>query len=321
MPYVAEFARAPDRALRAAADPDLGHRRRLRLRGHAAERPALALVFARAAPEGLHDAERLVAAPAAALERDAHRLVLRRMPAHADAEREEPAAGQLLQRRRLLRQVHRMVQCDECDRGAEFDPLGPAGDPRERDERRVDAPVRIDPVRADDDVLGRPDGVEAQLFRGLGDTADAVRAGALAVVRQDDPEVHQSRLATARVARLATTDPDGRPHLVPIVFALAGETLYSAVDRKPKRSRSLRRIENARRRPDVTVLVDEYGEDWGRLWWARLRGRARVLDAGGEAERALGLLAAKYEQYRDEPPGLPVLAVDVEDWRGWDASA
>jgi PPOX class probable F420-dependent enzyme len=103
------------------------------------------------------------------------------------------------------------------------------------------------------------------------------------------------------------------------VFALAGDTLYSAVDAKPKRSRKLRRIENARRRPEVTVLVDHYDEDWTRLWWVRLRGRARVLDSGEEAARALELLIEKYEQYRDTPPGLPVLAIDVEEWRGWEA--
>jgi PPOX class probable F420-dependent enzyme len=127
-------------------------------------------------------------------------------------------------------------------------------------------------------------------------------------------------VSAARVARLATTDPDGRPHVVPVVFVLAGDTLYSAVDAKPKRSRTLRRIENARSRPDVAVLVDHYDEDWSRLRWVRLRGRARVLDAGDEAERALALLVAKYEQYRESPPGLPVLAVDLEEWRGWSAS-
>ena len=127
------------------------------------------------------------------------------------------------------------------------------------------------------------------------------------------------RLTTARVARLATTDPDGRPHLVPIVFALDGDTLYSAVDRKPKRSSTLRRIENARVRPDVTVLVDHYDEDWGRLWWIRLGGRARVLDEGEERERALALLAEKYPQYRTEPPDGAVLAVDVSDVREWSA--
>jgi len=129
--------------------------------------------------------------------------------------------------------------------------------------------------------------------------------------------VHEPRLDAARVARLATTDPDGRPHLVPIVFAVDADTLYSAVDRKPKRSQRLRRIENARERPDVTVLVDHYEDDWSRLWWIRLRGRARVLDGGEERERALALLRDKYPQYRDEPPDGPVLAVDVVDVREW----
>jgi PPOX class probable F420-dependent enzyme len=124
----------------------------------------------------------------------------------------------------------------------------------------------------------------------------------------------------ARVARLATTDPDGRPHLVPIVFAVEGETLYSAVDAKPKRSRRLRRIENARARPDVTILVDHYDEDWGRLWWIRVRGRARVLDEGEEHDRALALLQEKYEQYRDQSPAGPVLAVDLTEVRSWSSS-
>jgi hypothetical protein len=77
------------------------------------------------------------------------------------------------------------------------------------------------------------------------------------------------------------------------VFAVDGDTLYSAVDRKPKRSRTLRRIENARARPDVTILVDQYEEDWRSLWWIRLRGRARVLDECEERERALALLSEK----------------------------
>jgi PPOX class probable F420-dependent enzyme len=104
------------------------------------------------------------------------------------------------------------------------------------------------------------------------------------------------------------------------VFALDGDTLYSAVDSKPKRSRTLRRIENARVRPDVTILVDHYDEDWERLWWIRLRGRARVLDDGEERERAHGLLAEKYPQYRVAPPDGPVLAVDVSEVRAWDGS-
>ena len=131
--------------------------------------------------------------------------------------------------------------------------------------------------------------------------------------------VDDSRLTSARVARLATTDPDGRPHLVPIVFALDQDTLYTAVDKKPKRSTKLRRIENARIRPDVTILVDHYEDDWGRLWWIRLRGRARVLDHGEERDRALTLLQEKYPQYRTEPPDGPVLAVDVTEVREWSA--
>jgi PPOX class probable F420-dependent enzyme len=102
----------------------------------------------------------------------------------------------------------------------------------------------------------------------------------------DDPAARE-RVAGARVARLATIDPDGRAHLVPIVFVLDGDTLYTAVDAKPKRSRRLRRIENARERPDVTVLVDHYDEDWQWLWWVLLRGRARVLDEGEEAQRGI----------------------------------
>jgi len=129
------------------------------------------------------------------------------------------------------------------------------------------------------------------------------------------------RVTSARVARLATIDPDGRPHLVPIVFAVDGDTLYSAVDRKPKRSQTLRRIENARVRSDVTILVDHYDDDWSRLWWIRLRGRARVLDDGEERVRALALLREKYPQYRDEAPDGPVLAVDVTEVRNWSASA
>jgi PPOX class probable F420-dependent enzyme len=134
-----------------------------------------------------------------------------------------------------------------------------------------------------------------------------------------EAEAIRERVRTAPVARLATTDPDGRSHLVPIVFVLDGQTLYSAVDAKPKRSRRLRRVANARERPDVTVLVDHYEDDWRRLWWVSLRGR--VLEAGEEAERALRLLVEKYEQYRRELPGRPVLAVDILEWRSWDASA
>ena len=238
---------------------------------------------------------------------------------HADAE-PDPAAGELLQRRHLLRQVEGIVQRHEHDRGAERDALRPAGDPAERQQRVVDAAVRVKALRPDDDVLRRPNRMKAELLRRPREHADARRRRLATEVRQDHAEVHEPSLAAARVARLATTDPDGRPHLVPIVFALDGNTLYSAVDRKPKRSRTLRRIENARARPDVTVVVDHYEEDWQRLWWIRLRGRARVLDDGQEREHALALLTQKYPQYRDAPPDGPVLAVDIDHMRTWSAT-
>jgi PPOX class probable F420-dependent enzyme len=128
------------------------------------------------------------------------------------------------------------------------------------------------------------------------------------------------RVAEARVARLATVDENGRPHLVPICFACDGDTLYSAVDRKPKRTTKLKRLENIRANPRVSVLVDGYDEDWSRLWWVRLDGLARIVEEELERARALGLLEAKYEQYRAEPPEGPVLAVEIERRRGWAAT-
>jgi PPOX class probable F420-dependent enzyme len=134
-------------------------------------------------------------------------------------------------------------------------------------------------------------------------------------VRESDR--YRERVASARVARLATVDREGRPHLVPICFALAGDTLYTAVDEKPKRSRRLKRLANIEADPHVAVLVDHYEEDWSRLWWTRLDGVARVLEAGDERDGALALLAEKYDQYRREPPTGPVIAIRVENWRGW----
>jgi PPOX class probable F420-dependent enzyme len=129
----------------------------------------------------------------------------------------------------------------------------------------------------------------------------------------------RQRVEEARVARLATVDGQGRPHVVPICFVLAGETLYSAVDRKPKRSPRLKRLDNVRANPQVEALVDAYAEDWSTLWWVRLRGRGRVLEEGEERARALELLAAKYTQYRADPPDDAVLAIDVERWAEWHA--
>ena len=134
------------------------------------------------------------------------------------------------------------------------------------------------------------------------------------------PEEARGRFAHSRVARLATVDRSGRPHLVPVVFAVAGDTLFTAVDAKPKRTTSLRRLANVAVDPRVTVLVDHYEEDWRRLWWARADGNARILEmADPEAGPALALLAERYPPYRSDPPPGPVLAVDVLHWSGWSA--
>jgi PPOX class probable F420-dependent enzyme len=127
------------------------------------------------------------------------------------------------------------------------------------------------------------------------------------------------RFAGARVARLATVGEGGRPHLVPIVFALAGETIYSVVDSKPKRTTRLRRLENISSNPNASVLVDHYDDaDWRALWWVRGDGTGRVLDAAApEGKRAVRLLAERYPQQR---PRGGVLAVDVVRWSCWSAA-
>ncbi len=127
----------------------------------------------------------------------------------------------------------------------------------------------------------------------------------------------RARVAGARVGRLATVTAAGRPHLVPCCFALDGDVVVSAVDAKPKSTLALRRLDNLRAHPAASLLVDHYAEDWATLWWVRLDGTGRVVEGGAERDAALVLLAAKYEQYRRDPPPGPVVALDVTAWRAW----
>jgi PPOX class probable F420-dependent enzyme len=126
---------------------------------------------------------------------------------------------------------------------------------------------------------------------------------------------------SARVARLATRSRSGVIDLVPVTFALVGpDTVVTAVDRKPKRSTRLRRLDNIRADPRVTLLADHYDDDWSALWWVRARGRADVVAGGEQFQGAIEALRARYPQYRDVAIPGPAIVVAVTDWRGWAAS-
>ena len=125
-----------------------------------------------------------------------------------------------------------------------------------------------------------------------------------------------------RVARLATADANGVPHVVPICYALIGDDLYVTIDEKPKHPdvRAMKRLRNIEANPAVAVVVDRYDEDWSRLAWVMLRGRADVLDHGGEHDRAQAGLRRRYPQYRAmriEP--LPVIALRIARVTAWGA--
>jgi PPOX class probable F420-dependent enzyme len=135
-----------------------------------------------------------------------------------------------------------------------------------------------------------------------------------------DIDEMRRRFASQSVARLGTVRADGRPHLVPVCFAVDGDMCVSVVDDKPKRSKRLRRLDNVRAQPAVTILVDRYDDDWTRLWWVRADGAASVVEAGAEHARALDLLGAKYAQYREMKPTGAVLVIAIEAWTGWSAS-
>jgi PPOX class probable F420-dependent enzyme len=135
-----------------------------------------------------------------------------------------------------------------------------------------------------------------------------------------DRKTARIRFAEARVVHLATVRADGAPHLVPICFALDGDTLYTAVDHKPKRSVELQRLANIRANPHVTLLADHYAEDWSTLWWVRADGLARIAEIGETAHRrAVELLSARYAQYRDAPALGRAIVIELDRFSGWSA--
>lgn len=128
------------------------------------------------------------------------------------------------------------------------------------------------------------------------------------------------RLAGARVAHLATAPAGGQPHVVPVTFAVDGDRIYTAVDRKPKTTANLKRLRNIAENPLVTVLADHYSDDWDQLWWARADGRAVILSGPAATAAPIAVLTSRYPQYRDARPDGPVIAIEVRRWVGWSAS-
>ncbi len=131
------------------------------------------------------------------------------------------------------------------------------------------------------------------------------------------PAIAEERLAQARIGRLATVTPDGRPHVVPVCFALHDGQIFTAVDAKPKATRALQRLENVRAHGSASLLVDHYEDDWTRLWWVRVDGAAVIANS----EAGIDVLAAKYPQYRDQRPQGPLIAIAPERWRSWTATS
>jgi len=133
------------------------------------------------------------------------------------------------------------------------------------------------------------------------------------------------KLKNARVARLATVDPTGRPHIVPVCFVYNRKAFYTAVDQKPKRvpPQKLARLRNIQYSLQVALLIDHYDEDWGRLWYVLVRGKAKLLSKSAAKERSavIRALRAKYPQYRAGMlmDDAPIIRITVERSSSWHA--
>lgn len=133
-------------------------------------------------------------------------------------------------------------------------------------------------------------------------------------------EAQSSWLARAPVARLATADASGAPHVIPVCYAYDGEALYSVLDQKPKTAAltRLRRVRNIQANPQVSLVVDHYEEDWRRLGYLLVFGTAELLLEGEERARSVRLLREKYPQYRnmdvDDNPVIKIVPHRVTAW-------
>jgi PPOX class probable F420-dependent enzyme len=132
---------------------------------------------------------------------------------------------------------------------------------------------------------------------------------------------HEARfLLSRRVGHLATADSQAIPHVVPVCFTISQDTLYITIDEKPKRvtGPALKRVRNIERNPTVAIVFDRYDEDWTQLGWVMLRGRAEILRAGAEHDRAQELLRSRYRQLAAmQIAERPVIAVRLERVTSW----
>jgi PPOX class probable F420-dependent enzyme len=133
-----------------------------------------------------------------------------------------------------------------------------------------------------------------------------------------DPDA-TSLFANGAVAALATVGPTGAPHVVPVVFAVHGDVVYTAIDAKRKSTQRLRRLANIEANPQVSMLVDHYTDDWTQLWWVRADGAASVHYSGEDMAVGYALLRQKYLQYQRIALDGPVVTVDVHRWSSWHA--
>jgi PPOX class probable F420-dependent enzyme len=137
-----------------------------------------------------------------------------------------------------------------------------------------------------------------------------------------DERFARERFAAAEVACLATVSPRGKPHVVPVVFALGNrghDVVYTAVDTKRKTTQRLQRLINIEQNPLVSLLVDHYEHDWDQLWWVRADGVAEIHDHGEQMATGYDLLRHKYSQYQRISLTGPVIAIAVSRWSSWRA--
>ena len=127
-------------------------------------------------------------------------------------------------------------------------------------------------------------------------------------------------LAAARIGHLATADATGAPHVIPVCYVLNRHNIYSVLDQKPKRAplTRLRRVRNILANPQVSLVVDHYEEEWGRLWYILITGDAELLQEGDERVEAIGLLREKYQQYHDmeidQSPVIKIVPARAISW-------